>query len=44
MTQVIEEYGMMILEAVGGAVALGAIGFAFKMLTEHGYKLLQFVF
>lgn len=44
MLEIFEEYGMAVIEAIGGAVALGAIAVVVRLLIEHGSALLNLVF
>lgn len=44
MLEIVEEYGMVAIEAMGGAVALGAIAVVVRLLIEHGSALLDLVF
>lgn len=44
MVQIIEEYGMMVVEALGYAVTLGVIAWFVQLLVEHGSALLDLAF
>ena len=41
MLHIIEESGMVILELLGGAVVLGALAGAIKLVSQYGSTILE---
>ena len=44
MLELVEEYGIVVVEVLGGAAALGAIAVVVRLLIENGSALLNLAF